>query len=62
MTPQLQQAIKLLQMSNLELQAFVDSVHSDTPPTPGIEDGVRAFVVADAATQSRIENRWIGVS
>src|SRR6476660_6110980 len=31
MTPQLQQAIKLLQMSNLELQAFVESELEKNP-------------------------------
>jgi len=39
----------------------VDAVHADRAPTPGIEDGVRAFAVADAATRSRQENRWVEV-
>ena len=46
----------------LEMQAFVDAIWSDRTPTPGIEDGVRAFAVADAATRSRLENRWIEIS
>jgi RNA polymerase sigma-54 factor len=49
MTPQLQQAIKLLQMSNLEVQAFVESelernpllerheASDDPPPVPGAD-------------------------
>lgn len=45
----------------LEMQAFVDAVHADRAPTPGIEDGVRAFAVADAATRCRQENRWVEV-
>ena len=45
----------------LELQAFVDAVRGDRAPSPGIEDGVKAFAVADAATRSRQENRWVDV-
>jgi myo-inositol 2-dehydrogenase/D-chiro-inositol 1-dehydrogenase len=46
----------------LEVQAFVDAIRAGKEPTPGIEDGVQAFAVADAATQSRMENRWVDVS
>ena len=31
MTPQLQQAIKLLQLSNMELTAFVEAEHERNP-------------------------------
>jgi hypothetical protein len=30
-------------------------------PSPGIDDGVKAFAIADAATISRQQNRWIDV-
>ena len=46
----------------LELQAFVDAVRAGRTPTPSIEDGVRAFAAADAATQSRLESRWVEVA
>jgi RNA polymerase sigma-54 factor len=54
MTPQLQQAIKLLQMSNLEVQAFVESelernpllerheASDDPPPVPGADGASEA--------------------
>jgi myo-inositol 2-dehydrogenase / D-chiro-inositol 1-dehydrogenase len=45
----------------LELQAFVDAVRADRAPSPGIDDGVRAFAIADAATESRQQNRWVDV-
>lgn len=46
----------------IELQAFVDAVRADRPPAPNIEDGVRAFAVADAATKSRQINDWVTVA
>jgi myo-inositol 2-dehydrogenase/D-chiro-inositol 1-dehydrogenase len=45
----------------LELQAFVDAVRAARMPSPGIDDGVKAFAIADAATISRQQNRWIDV-
>ena len=36
-----------------EMRAFVAAVSSGTQPTPGIEDGLRAQMLADAATRSR---------
>lgn len=39
MTPQLQQAIKLLQLSNIELQAFVEQELERNPALERIEDG-----------------------
>src|SRR5687767_469795 len=43
MTPQLQQAIKLLQMSRLELEALV---HEEMLENPVLEDGLEAGEVA----------------
>lgn len=36
-----------------EMRAFVEAVTSGSQPDPGIEDGLRAQMLADAATQSR---------
>ncbi|WP_284261595.1 inositol 2-dehydrogenase [Roseicyclus amphidinii] len=36
-----------------EMRAFVEAVSAGTQPDPGIEDGLRAQMLADAATQSR---------
>jgi myo-inositol 2-dehydrogenase/D-chiro-inositol 1-dehydrogenase len=44
-----------------ELQAFVDCLRFDREPSPGIDDGLRAVEIADAATRSRREGRWIGL-
>jgi RNA polymerase sigma-54 factor len=41
MTPQLQQAIKLLQLSNMELQAYVEQELERNPALEWIEDGER---------------------
>jgi myo-inositol 2-dehydrogenase/D-chiro-inositol 1-dehydrogenase len=46
----------------LEIQAFVDSVLAGRAPSPGIDDGVKAFAIADAATRSRQENRWVDIA
>jgi myo-inositol 2-dehydrogenase/D-chiro-inositol 1-dehydrogenase len=43
----------------IELQTFVDTLHQGTKMTPNETDGLRAIEVADAATRSRRENRWI---
>ncbi len=54
MTPQLQQAIKLLQLSNIELSAYVETEieqnpllerESDDGPELGAEQGARKSVV-----------------
>jgi myo-inositol 2-dehydrogenase/D-chiro-inositol 1-dehydrogenase len=45
----------------LEVQAFVDAVRAGRTPAPGIDDGVKAFAIADAATISRQQNRWIDI-
>jgi myo-inositol 2-dehydrogenase/D-chiro-inositol 1-dehydrogenase len=46
----------------VELQAFVDAVRAGRTPAPGIDDGVRAFAIADAATISRQQDRWIDIA
>ena len=67
MTPQLQQAIKLLQMSNIELQAFVDAElernpllerderaevqKAETPEPAGEPDMVSALNSGEAAEE-----------
>lgn len=45
-----------------ELQAFVNSLHAGTPPTPGIEDALQTMRIAAAATQSRRSGVWVKVS
>lgn len=52
MTPQLQQAIKLLQMSNIELQAFVDQ---ELERNPLLERDERAEVQKPSAEQSEAQ-------
>ena len=42
-----------------ELQAFVDALRGDLAPSPGLADGLRAVEIADAATRSRREGRWV---
>jgi myo-inositol 2-dehydrogenase / D-chiro-inositol 1-dehydrogenase len=43
----------------LELQAFVDAVRAGVQPKPGPLDGLNALRVAEAATRSRHEGRWV---
>lgn len=45
----------------LELQAFVDTLHAGALPSPDARDGLRGLQIADAATRSHRENRWIEV-
>jgi len=45
----------------LELQAFVDALRKGENPSPNARDGLKALQVADAATRSRREDRWISV-
>jgi len=69
MTPQLQQAIKLLQMSNLELQAYVDQelernpllerderteVQKDVPEAPEAQPDMVAALAANAGAEERL--------
>jgi myo-inositol 2-dehydrogenase/D-chiro-inositol 1-dehydrogenase len=44
-----------------EVQAFVDAIQADRAPSPGIADALRAVEIADAATRSRREDRWVTV-
>lgn len=44
-----------------ELQAFVDAVRAGSDARPGIADALAAVRVADAATRSRREERWISL-
>jgi myo-inositol 2-dehydrogenase/D-chiro-inositol 1-dehydrogenase len=44
-----------------ELQAFVDSLRAATRPSPGIDDGLAAIKISDAATLSHRQGRWIQV-
>jgi myo-inositol 2-dehydrogenase / D-chiro-inositol 1-dehydrogenase len=44
-----------------ELQAFVDALCSGAKPSPTVDDALRAIEIADAATRSRREGRWIAV-
>ncbi|MEM6430307.1 MAG: inositol 2-dehydrogenase [Deinococcota bacterium] len=46
----------------LELQAFVDAVHSGTPPTPTHTDAIESLRVALAATRSLREQRPVQLS
>ena len=45
-----------------ELQAFVNSLHAGTTPTPGIDDALQTMRIAAAATQSRRSGKWVKVS
>ena len=45
-----------------ELQAFVDALRAGRPPTPSIDDGLAAVLVADAATRSRRTGSWVEVT
>lgn len=73
MTPQLQQAIKLLQLSNLELQAFVDQELEQNPfleradegehaAPPTVETGDGALDGAPALAQAEPGDGWAGSS
>jgi myo-inositol 2-dehydrogenase/D-chiro-inositol 1-dehydrogenase len=44
-----------------ELQAFVDALREERAPAPGIEDALAGVVLADAATVSRREGRWVEI-
>ena len=51
MTPQLQQAIKLLQMSNIELQAFVDQERGDLQSLVALElDNLASLLIINEGT------------
>jgi RNA polymerase sigma-54 factor len=65
MTPQLQQAIKLLQLSNLELSAFIETeieqnplLERDDAPADGAADTPASEEPAAAAADEDGEERW----
>jgi RNA polymerase sigma-54 factor len=65
MTPQLQQAIKLLQMTNLEVSGYVEQELAENPfldgerPGDAADDGVEAAVSpADAPLEERWDEGW----
>jgi myo-inositol 2-dehydrogenase/D-chiro-inositol 1-dehydrogenase len=45
-----------------ELQAFVDTLHAGTAPTPNIDDGLQAVRIAAAATESRRSGEWVKIN
>jgi myo-inositol 2-dehydrogenase / D-chiro-inositol 1-dehydrogenase len=45
----------------LEVQSFVDALRTGEKPEPDARDGLAALEVADAATRSRREDRWVEV-
>ncbi len=56
MTPQLQQAIKLLQLSNLELAAFVEGELEQNPLLERSDGGAEAMSVADDGADPGVED------
>src|ERR1700688_1342809 len=65
MTPQLQQAIKLLQLSNLELSAFIETELEENPllerddtPVDGAVETPASEDEAAAATAQEEGDRW----
>src|SRR3954469_13991542 len=59
MTPQLMQAIKLLQLSNLDLAAYVDKEVESNPLLDRAEDAGMEFQGADAEAGTVLaENEW----
>lgn len=62
MTPQLQQAIKLLQMTNVEVATYVDQELSENPfldaPTAGGEEAGDGFETSLAAAEPAPEAGW----
>ena len=45
----------------IELQAFVDALHSGVKPSPDASDGLKAVQVSDAATRSNREGGWVEI-
>jgi RNA polymerase sigma-54 factor len=66
MTPQLMQAIKLLQLSSLDLVAYVDAElernplldRADEPPRPAEESGESAAVAAEPGGEESASENW----
>lgn len=44
-----------------EIDAFVDAVESDTPPTPSFDDGRRALLIANAAVEAAKTGRSVSL-
>jgi len=44
-----------------EIQAFVDAILAGKIPSPGVDDAVKALLVADAATRSRKSRDWVQI-
>lgn len=44
-----------------ELQAFVDALQTGASPSPGVEDGLAAVAISDAATRSRRTSSWVNL-
>ena len=44
-----------------ELQSFVDAIHIGATPSPGVEDGLKAVEISDAATRSRRSGGWVTI-
>ena len=55
MTPQLQQAIKLLQLSNVELSEYIEKELEQNPLLEREDDTVNGIEVADEATSAEQE-------
>jgi RNA polymerase sigma-54 factor len=59
MTPQLMQAIKLLQLSNLDLVAYVDAELERNPLLERAEDGERVEVELPSEAATRDDRDWL---
>ena len=46
---------------HMEVQAFIDALQAERPVSPTAQDGLQAILIADAATRSRREGKWITV-
>ena len=44
-----------------ELNCFIETVSTGTPPEPGPEDGRRSLIIADAATLSALNGNTVGI-
>ena len=62
LTPQLTQAIKLLQLSNIELAAFIDSIERRSLPLVDGWAGFEAIRVVEAALESARTGAWIEIA
>jgi len=60
MTPQLMQAIKLLQLSNLDLAAYVETELEKNPLLERSGDDADAPAASEAESQQKAESEWSG--